>query len=144
MKISVFVLFSILYVITCAATDGVINRLTFREHVDEPYTSSWKKKIYKRSEWTFIGILLLILIGFLYPSIASFAIGGIKYVFIFLAIFSFVSWDIIFGKIVFNNWLGDSPSIKLPGIGWIQVTLKKSLILRAIFGVLFSVAALLI
>ena len=136
-----FVLFSIGYVVACAVTDGVDNRLIFREHAAEPYSGDWKKELFKKREWAVIGLSFLIFIGVVAPVVASYAIGGARYVFIFLAVECFVSWDMIFGKIVFNNWFADTPSIKLPGIGWIHMPLKFNLLLRLVLGVVFIYAA---
>lgn len=136
-----FILFSICYVVACAVTDGAVNKLIFREHAKDSYDSNWKKEIFKKKEWAFIGMSFLIFIGVIAPVVASYVIGGFKYVFIFLAIECFISWDMIFGKIVFDDWFGDTPSIKLPWIGWIHMSLKLNLFLRLVLGMIFTYLA---
>lgn len=143
MSVLSFILFSIVYVVACAITDGEGNRLIFRRHTREPYSSKWKRRLFKKKEWAIEGLFFLIFIGVVAPVVASYAIGGLKYVFIFLAIESFISWDVIFGKIVFNNWFADTPSIKLPVIGWIHISLKSSLVMRLVLGLMFVYLATL-
>ena len=45
-------------------------------------------------------------------------------------ILAVIDWDIIFGKIVFNKWFGDLPSICLPVISWIHFKLLPTIIIR--------------
>lgn len=131
-----FVVLSFLYVVACAVTDGMFNRLIFREIRTFSYFSEEKKPIYERNEWTFVSFFFLIFIGFIAPVLASHAIGGMKYVFIFLAVFCFTSWDLIFGRIVFDDWFGDIPSMKLPFKGWLHTPLKQNLMVRGVLGVI--------
>lgn len=52
-----------------------------------------------------------------------------------------VQWDVIFGKLVFDDWLGDSPSICLPKVGWLsfslQLVIAGRIILAAILGFVY-------
>ena len=134
MSASWFVVLSFLYVVACAVTDGMFNRLIFREIRTFSYFSEEKKPIYERTEWIFVSFFFLIFIGFIAPVLASYAIGGMKYVFIFLAVFCFTSWDLIFGRIVFDDWFGDIPSMKLPIKGWLHTPLKQNLMVRGVLG----------
>lgn len=81
-------------------------------------------------EWKAIGVILLVILPIVLPVVVSYLVGGIHLTLVYLIILCFVPWDIIFGKLVFDNWLGDTPSIALPFIGWKHVSLKKSLIVR--------------
>ena len=38
------------------------------------------------------------------------------------------------GRIVFDDWFGDIPSMKLPLVGWIHTPLKQNLYVRGILG----------
>ena len=42
-------------------------------------------------------------------------------------IFLLVNWDVIFGRIVFDDWLGDTPSMKLFRLGWIHTSIWVSI-----------------
>lgn len=131
-----FLVLSFLYVVACAVTDGMFNRLIFREIRTCSYFSEEKKPIYARNEWVAVTFCFLIFIGFIAPVLASYAIGGMEYVFAFLAVFCFTSWDLIFGRIVFDDWFGDIPSMKLPIYGWLHTPLKQNLYVRAALGTL--------
>ncbi len=136
MSIFWFVVLSFLYVVACAVTDGMFNRLIFREVRTASYFSEEKRLIYERNEWISVTFCFLIFIGFIAPVLASYAIGGMKYVFIFLTVFCFTSWDVIFGRIVFDDWFGDIPSMKLPFVGWFHTPLKQNLYGRGVLGTL--------
>ncbi|MFN7950828.1 MAG: hypothetical protein U0610_03805 [bacterium] len=137
MKLVLFVLFATLYVIACAATDGLFNRLVFREHRRLSYFSTEKRLIYLRGEWSWISVLFLLYLGLVAPSLASFAIGGVRYLLVFWLIFALVNWDVIFGRIVFDDWLGDLPSMKLFRLGWIHTSIWVSIGVRlALAGVI--------
>ena len=96
-----------------------------------------KKEIYTRAEWTGFCFILLIFLGIVAPSLVGLAIGGVNYLFLFLALFCLVHWDMIFGKLVFDNWLGDLPSIRLPIVGWLHVPLWQTTLGRLILGLIF-------
>ncbi len=125
-----FILGSVCYVSTLAIVDGIFNRLIFREHKFLSYNTTTKQTIYRLWEWKVIGLLLLILLPLGFPLLVSYYIGGIKYLIVYIATFLFVPWDMLFGKIVFDNWLADFPSIALPYIGWIHVRLRTVMIGR--------------
>ncbi len=127
-----FIICCILWSVSVALVDGMFNRLIFREHRRLSYFSEQKQAIYKRNEWVFITIFYLILISYIFPSIASLAIGGVKYWLIFSIIFALVDWDIIFGRVVFDDWLGDLPSMKLPKLGWLHTPLWLSIVIRLV------------
>jgi hypothetical protein len=114
----------------------MFNRLIFREIRKASYFSEEKKPIYERNEWVFVTFFFLIFLGFIAPVAGSYAIGGMKYVFVFLAVFCFTSWDLIFGRIVFDDWFGDIPSMKVPVRGWIHTPLKQNLCVRGALGAL--------
>ncbi len=129
-----FVLISTIYVLSLAVVDGLFNRLVFRADRKLPYGSSGKRKIYHLPEWKYIGVIFLVVLPLIIPLAVSWMIGGLKYVLVYLAIFSLVQWDMIFGKLVFDSWFGDTPSIDLPKIGWISISIYKSILTRlAIF-----------
>lgn len=135
MNLFTFILLSLIYVISLAIVDGIFNRLVFREYKKLSYSSKEKQEIYNLPEWRTIGVFLLILLPVVIPVSASFLIGGVRFVFIYLIVLMLVPWDIIFGKLVFNDWFGDTPSIALPLLGWKSVSLKNVILLR-IFGIL--------
>lgn len=114
MSVGAFVIFSIIYSAACAILDGLANRLIFRQNRKLSYFHPIKKSIYQLPEWTGFCMILLIFMGLVAPIAASFAMGGIQYVYLYLAIFCLIHWDMIFGKLVFDDWLGDLPSIRLP------------------------------
>jgi len=120
----VFILISALYIILLAVVDGLFNRLIFRENRKLSYFSKIKQEIFKRWEWTVIGILFLIVLPVIIPVTISFFIGGIKYVLLYLLILFIVPWDVIFGRLVFDDYFGDTPSIALPFVGWLNIPLK--------------------
>lgn len=136
-----FILLSAIYTALLAITDGLFNRLVFREIKDEPYESAKKQAIYKSWEWRYIGLIFLIVLPIIIPGIAAYFLGGVKFVLIYLAVFSLIQWDVIFGKLVFNNWLGDSPSIALPYFGWFKFDIKGIIVFRTL---LFLVLILII
>ena len=74
--------------------------------------------------------LFLIFLPIMFPVGIAYLIGGIKNILIYILILAVVDWDIIFGKLVFNNWFGDLPSICLPKIGWIHFKLLPTIIFR--------------
>ncbi len=126
----VFIVLSALYVATLAVVDGLFNRLIFRELRDASYFSEEKSAIYKRPEWRAIGVLFLIVLPVIIPAAAAYALGGWRYVGTYAAILLLVQWDIIFGKIVFGRWLGDTPSIAVPKIGWVHLPLIPTVAAR--------------
>ena len=125
-----FILLSILYVLSLALIDALVNRLIFREFYSYSYFSNEKKQIYKRKEWVMYCFLFLIFLPIMFPVGIAYLIGGIKNILIYILILAVVDWDIIFGKLVFNNWFGDLPSICLPKIGWIHFKLLPTIIFR--------------
>ncbi len=137
-----FILCSVIYVCSLAVIDGVFNRLVFRENRKLSYFSPKKRQVYQMSGWKVIGIVLLIVLPLIIPIAVSFALGGIKFVLIYLIVFTLIDWDIIFGKLVFDNWLGDTPSIALPKIGWKHIDLKKSILIRVIFLIILTILLL--
>ncbi|KKP47624.1 MAG: hypothetical protein UR39_C0003G0027 [Candidatus Woesebacteria bacterium GW2011_GWA1_33_30] len=125
-----FVFASSVYVTSLAIIDGLVNRLIFRENSKLSYFSAEKQEIYKRKEWFWYCFLFLIILPFVIPTIFSFLIGGIQYVLVYILILAVIDWDIIFGKIVFDKWFGDLPSICLPFIGWVHFKLLPTIIIR--------------
>jgi len=112
----IFILLSVIYVTSLAIIDSLVNRLIFREHHKLSYFSSEKKDIYKLSEWVLYCALFVIVLP-VFPIFICIAFLGIKYVLIYIIVLAIFDWDLIFGKIVFNNWFGDLPSICLPRVG---------------------------
>ena len=139
-KLALFAAFATLYVVACAATDGLFNSLIFREHRRLSYFSTEKRLIYLRGEWSWISVLFLVYLGFVAPSLASLAIGGLRYLFVFWLIFLLVNWDVIFGRIVFDDWLGDTPSMKLFGLGWIHTSIWVSIGARLVLAAAIAYA----
>lgn len=127
-----FITISTIYVTTLAVIDSMVNRLIFRENYKLSYFSPTKQTIYKRPEWTLYCFLFLIILPVVIPVLVSYSLGGIKSVITYVLIFAVVDWDIIFGKIVFNDWFGDFPSICLPKIGWVHFKLWPTIVIRLV------------
>lgn len=125
-----FVVISALYVCTLSLIDGLFNRLIFRSKRALPYTSPFKQRIYKRKEWRAIGVLLLIVLPLILPLSIAFLVGGVPYMVLYAIALLLVPWDIIFGRLVFNDYWGDTPSIALPYVGWLQINLALNMFLR--------------
>lgn len=136
------IVLSFIYLVSMAVVDGMFNRLIFREDRKLPYNSSQKQKIYKKWEWKVIGVLYLLVLPLIIPTTVAYIIGGWWYVLGYGIVFLVVQWDMIFGKIVFGSWTSDTPSIAIPIVGWIQVSLKRWLIIKLL--VLIAIVALLI
>lgn len=81
-------------------------------------------------EWKAIGLVLLIVLPIILPIAVSYMIGGSYFVLLYSIVLCLVPWDIVFGKLVFDDWFGDTPSIALPLVGWKHVSLRNSIILR--------------
>lgn len=141
MTIPGFLLFAFLYNLSLAAIDGLFNRLIFRDIRKLSHFSSSKQKIYHLPEWGYIGLIFLILIGIVFPTLASYFFAGWKFVFLYQAVYWLSPWDYIFGKLVFSDWLGDTPSLKIPWIGWIHLSLLQYTIIRLVLGAVFIAAA---
>ena len=114
----IFILISIFYVISLAILDGVFNRLVFRENRKLSYFSETKQRIYKLNEWKYIGLILLVILPIILPTILILFCLNLRYFLLYLVVLVSVPWDNIFGKIVFDDWFGDTPSIALPIVGW--------------------------
>jgi hypothetical protein len=138
-----FSLLSIIYIVSLAVTDGLFNRLVFRQARKLPYKSTKKREIYNYVEWRWVGVIFLVILPVILPMTVSFLFGGWKYLMIYLFWLLVIQWDVIFGKLVFDDWLGDSPSISLPHVGWITLPLKLVIVVRlivaiAVGGILFK------
>lgn len=140
----VFTLVSIIYITLLAVLDGVFNRLVFRENRKLSYFSETKQKIYKLPEWRYIGLILLIILPIALPFIVIIILLGVKYFMLYLFILMIVPWDNIFGKIVFDDWFGDTPSIALPVIGWKHFKLKTTILFRVIMTMTLAVIYFLV
>lgn len=132
MNIVLFVTISSVYVTSLALIDGLFNRLVFREKRKLPYNSDFKKDIYKSWEWAGVGVVFLVILPVIVPVVASYAIGGLSLVLVYLMIFLLVPWDIIFGWLVFDDPFGDTPSICLPYFGWLNFPLWPVQIARIV------------
>lgn len=139
MKEAIFIILSTLYVTSLAIIDGLYNRLVFREKRKLSYFSPQKKIIYKYWEWRVIGVIFLIFLPIILPSVIAYLIGGIFFVTLYWVVLLLIPWDIIFGALVFNNWFGDTPSIALPFYGWINLSLSKVMIVRLILTIVLIV-----
>lgn len=131
-----------LYILCLALVDGLFNRLVFREKRKLAYAAPAKQRIYQHWEWQYIGLLLLVILPVGIPVIVAFSLGGLQYVWIYLALLMVLQWDVLFGKLVFDDWWGDTPSIALPGIGWMHHDLKSVILARLSLAALFGVLAL--
>lgn len=131
-----FITSSALYVTSLAAIDGIFNRLIFRNNRALPYEHIIKRKIYSLPEWQYIGIILLIILPLLLPLFVSYSHGGLSHALTYLIVLLLIQWDMIFGKIVFNDWFGDKPSIALPYLGWVSFSLKLVIITRLMLATL--------
>ena len=140
---TLFVAASAAYVAALAVVDGFFNRLVFRGARKLPYESPAKKPIYALPEWRVIGAVHLVLLPVVFPCLAAWAIGGRKYVLAYLAVLCLVQWDMIFGRIVFEDWFGDTPSIALPGLGWRRFPLGPVVAVRLALAALLAWACLL-
>ncbi len=123
-------LISAVYIVCLALVDGLFNRLVFREKRALPYESEYKQIIYSLWEWKAIGVIFLIFLPIVLPCWISYLIGGMQVVYMYLIVLLVVPWDVLFGKIVFNRWLADTPSIALPYVGWVSVSLRWVTIIR--------------
>lgn len=132
----IFIIISAIYITSLAVIDGMFNRLIFRKHRTLSYYSHQKQKILKLWEWNVITILFLFLIPIVIPCVVSLALGGVRYMLLYISVLLFIQWDIIFGKIVFNNWLGDHPSMSLPIIGYIHFPLYPVVVVRLLLFVI--------
>jgi hypothetical protein len=130
-----FIIISVVYIISIAIVDGAFNRLIFREHRTKPYHSPEKQQILGMWEWKVVGLLYLLVIPVIIPTIVSYALGGLYYAMIYLTVFCVIQWDVIFGKIVFGHWLGDTPHMALPLIGWFTMPLLKAVQLRLVLAI---------
>lgn len=135
----VFILISLVYVISLALIDALFNRLVFREDRKLSYFSYSKQKIYQLPEWQYIGVVLLIILPIVFPILTIHLFLGVKYMTLYLIVLVLVPWDNIFGKIVFGNWFGDTPSIALPFVGWLHFNLRQSLVIRAILALILII-----
>jgi len=140
MPLLIFITLSSLYIGSLAIVDGLFNRLVFREDAKFPYESKEKKSIYKLPEWKYIGVIFLIILPVVLPCLVSYFIGGLYYVLVYLSALMVIQWDMIFGKLVFDNWFGDKPSIALPFIGWINTNLSDVVWVRIIIFLILLVA----
>jgi hypothetical protein len=141
MKLTLFIVLAALYVAACAATDGLFNRLIFREHRRLPHDSTEKRLVYLRGEWSWISLVFLLYLGLVAPSLASWAIGGTRYVLVFWVVFLLVHWNVIVGRLVFDRWFGDTPGMKLGALGWIRTSAWVSVIGRLILAVIVAIVA---
>ncbi|KKR87985.1 MAG: hypothetical protein UU32_C0002G0010 [Candidatus Woesebacteria bacterium GW2011_GWB1_41_10] len=138
-----FILTSALYVTSLAVIDGLVNKLIFRSNSTLSYFSKEKREIYKMKEWYWYCFLFLIILPFVVPIALSYLIGGLQYIFVYILVLVIIDWDIIFGKLVFNKWFGDLPSICLPYFGWIHFKLLPTIVVRLIVVVVVSMIFLL-
>src|SRR3989338_1836038 len=136
---TIFIILSILYLISLATIDGLFNRLVFKEKRKLSYSSSYKKNIYKKWEWKIIGIIFLIFLPLILPSVIAYMSGGITLVTTYWIIFLLVPWDMIFGALVFDNCFDDTPSIALPFYGWVNLPLWLVIIIRIILAIFLIV-----
>ncbi len=121
-----FIILSALYNVILAIIDGCFNRLVFRENKALPYAADAKQKIYNSylREWTMIGVLLLLVLPVFLPVGMLLLFAGLKYTIAYLIGMLVVQWDMIFGKIVFDSWTADTPTICYPFIGWRSYPLR--------------------
>lgn len=71
------------------------------------------------------------------PITTSFIFGGLIYSLIYIICLLVVPWDVIFGKLVFDDWFGDTPSISIPFVGWLSFPLWLVVITRLTIAVMF-------
>lgn len=134
-----FIILSVLYITALAAVDGLFNRLVFGNKRKLSYFSKEKQRIYKQWEWRVIGIIFLIILPIVLPSLAAYLFGGLKYVTLYWIIVLLVPWDVVFGALVFDDWFGDSPSIALPILGWMNFPLLNVMIVRLLLAVVLVI-----
>lgn len=132
----IFIIASMIYVTSLAVVDALVNRLIFRENHKFSYFSPEKEKIYKMKEWQWYCFLFLIVLPIVIPVTLSYLIGGPQYILIYVLVFVLIDWDIIFGKVVFDKWFGDLPSICLPFVGWIHFKIVPTIIIRLVLAIL--------
>lgn len=130
MQIAWFIILSAIYVTSLAIVDGLFNRLIFRQDSAKPYESKAKHSIYQLPEWHYVGLIFLVVLPIILPLSASYLLGGLKYTLIYTIILLIVQWDVIFGKLVFHDWWGDTPSISLPYVGWLSFPLRLIILIR--------------
>jgi hypothetical protein len=136
MNETIFSVISVLYLVSLALIDGLFNRLIFRDSRTCSYSSEDKKEIYKQWEWKAIGVIFLVFLPIILPSLISYLIGGVSLMVLYWAILLLVPWDMFFGALVFDDWFGDTPSIALPIVGWVSVPLLTTMIVRVSLAVL--------
>lgn len=152
-----FIIISVLYLTSLALVDGLFNRLVFRQERTLSYFSEQKEIIYKLWEWKAIGVIFLIFLTIILPSLVGYVIGrlspvdnnqklpinannrGISFVTLYWTILLLVPWDMIFGALVFDNLFSDTPSIALPFYGWVHLSLTLSVIIRIILATILIV-----
>lgn len=139
MREPVFAAFSLIYLTSLAVVDGIFNRLVFREKRKLPYSSLEKKEIYQLWEWRAVGLILLLLLPIVLPSLTAYLLGGVSYLLIYLILLLLLPWDLIFGALVFDDILGDRPSIALPYLGWISLPLWLVMAIRLILALILIV-----
>jgi hypothetical protein len=132
----ILTILSILYLTSLAVVDGLFNRLIFREKRKLSYFSEYKQEIFKLWEWRGIGFIFLLFLPIFLPVVTLYLFAGITYVTTYLIILILFPWDFIFGALVFNNWLGDTPSIALPYFGWTNFPLWKVTLVRILLAML--------
>ena len=125
MNEAIVVILSALYVMSLVIVDAYFNRLIFRTQRKLSYFSPEKQRIYSHWEWKVIGAALLIFLPILLPSTVAYLVGGIHYTTLYLIVLMLIPWDILFGRIVFDDWFGDTPSIAVPYLGWKHTPLWK-------------------
>jgi len=135
----IYISVAVFYVLALAIIDALVNRLIFRENYSLSYFSTQKKNIYKRPEWLPYCMLMLIFLPIILPVIIAYYIGGVKYLLGYLLILTLVEWDMIFGKLIFNDWFEDLPSIRLPIIGWVHFKLWPTIFARLIAAIILFV-----
>ena len=129
------IIIACLYNISLALVDSLFNRLIFKKDRRLPYHSSLKKEIYLLPEWRYIGLIHLIILPVVMPSTLAYILGGFRYVLVYLIICLVIQWDLIFGHVVFDHWLADTPSIALPKIGWLSFPLAATVFIRLILAI---------
>lgn len=121
MELIIFIIVSVYFQITLACIDSFFNKM-IRKNVED-----WEKL----PEYGWITFFLLGGGTFIPPALLW--IISPFHAIVYGICFCFVQWDLIFGKIVYGEWLKDQPMMKI-GKKWRKIGLGKVLIIRALVG----------
>ena len=125
----VMIILAIFFQFCLALTDAFFNKM-IRERIE-----NWEEL----SEFEWITVTLLF--GCTFLPAGMLALVSITAAWLYLLAFCFVQWDVIFGRIVYKKWFGDTPMMKVRG-KWYKIRLAYVVVLRLLIGVALLVVGL--